>query len=57
MVAASPVSSPLPPGKRMPLGSWSAAVWAELLADGSREAGSPLQQASGSHASAGLLAA
>lgn len=38
-------------------GSWSAAVCAELLADGNREAGSPLQQASGSQASAALLAA
>ena len=41
----------------MLLRSWPAAIWAELLAEGSREAGSPLQQASGSHASAGLLAA
>ncbi len=57
MVAASPVSPPLPPGRRMLLGSWSAAVRVKLLADGTREAGSPFQQASGNHASAGLLAA
>ena len=57
MVAASPASPPLPPGRRMLLGSWSAAVRVKLLADGTREAGSPFQQASGNHASAGLLAA